>query len=449
MKPFYPVFLAAIGLIQMQGRAEELPASAAPTNGVVITSDFISRLMNEAQTNNPGQLAAAARVKAAAANVGSIRVWDDPMFMIGGTTFSPDGMNPAMMGDLSYGIQQKLPLWGMPKLNRQVASAEMSMRGAQADYHLERLRRDLTQALFSAALAEQVVDIDEQDLLWLQTTAQAVEAKYRAGQADAGDTLQIQNEVALRKDQLQTDRLELSHDQFVLNRLLNRKTDLPWPPLQLPSIAPPVPYSAELLVQALTNEPELKIADQEIQRAAAAAKLARRTRLPDVSVGIEGRQYSGDGGFRSGMFTLSFSLPWGNAGKYRKDYERAKENETAAEQDREDQMLTVREELDRLTVDLDSERRQALLYQNEISIRAAQALADKLAGWQAGHVALQDVLDARRDALDAQLMASRATTTQYQTLAELLLWTGQENFKSLTSLADEPAMPAANENAEK
>lgn len=440
-------FLALAVMSAVMG-AMETDARAA-TNAVVITSDFISRLMSEAQTNNPGQLAANSRVKAAAANVGSIRVWEDPMFSVGGSVFGSRGMSPAMWGDLSYGLQEKLPLWGMPKLNREVASTELSVRDADANYHLQQLRRDLTKALFSAALAEQVVDIDEQDLIWLQTTAQAVEAKYRAGQTDAGDALEIQNEVSLRTNQLQTDRLELSHDQFVLNRLLNRKTDSPWPSLQLPSVAPPVPYSEELLALAMNSEPELKIEDQEIQQAAAAAKLVRRKRLPDVSAGVEGWQYSGDGQFRMGTFSLSFSLPWGNAGKYRKDYERAKDAEEAAVQDRQDQTLTIHEEVHHLTIDLDAERREALLYQNEISVRAEQALADKLAGWQSGKVTLRDVLDAHRDALDAQLMAARATAAQYQTLAELLLWTGQDSFKSVTSLANEPAMPVSNENPEK
>ncbi|MGH7976117.1 MAG: TolC family protein [Limisphaerales bacterium] len=439
-------FAALLVLFAADARAAETDSHML-TNAVVITSDFISHLMSEARTNNPGQLAADSRAKAAAANAGSIRVWDDPMFLFGGSIFSPRGMDPAMMGDLTYGVSEKLPLWGMPKLNRQVASAEMSARGAEADYNFQQLRRDIIQAAMSLALAEQVVSIGEQDLAWLQTTAQAVDAKYRTGQTDAGDALEIQNEVALRADQLQTDRLELSHDQFVLNRLVNRKGDSPWPPLQLPPVAAPVPFSEKLLAMALANEPQLKIMQHEIEQAKAAAELARRSRLPDISVGVQGNQYSGDGGFRSGMFTLSFSLPWGNTDRYRKDYERAQENEKAAELDREDQTLTVREELDRLTVDLDAARRRALLYQNEISARAAQVLADKLAGWESSHVTLQDVLAAHRDALNAQLMAARATAGQYQTLAELLLWTGQENFKSLTSLADEST--TQNETTEK
>lgn len=439
MKPFYAALLViGSAIVQMPSRAHAEPATAAPTSAVVITSDFIANLMAEAQTNNPGFLAAGSRAQAAAANVASVRVWDDPMFLVGGSTFSSRGMDPAMMGDLTYGLSEKLPLWGMPGLHRQVAVAEMSAREAETDYQFQQLRRDIIQAAISLALAEQVVNIGEQDLAWLHTTAQAVDAKYRAGQTDAGDSLEIQNEAAVRADQLQTDRLERSHEQFVLNRLLNRPGDSPWPPLRLPPVAPPVPFSEDLWSLAMANEPQLKVRQHGIEQAKAAEELARRRRLPDISVGVQGNEYHGDGGFRSGMFTLSFPLPWGNAGKYRKDYEREKENEKAAEEDRADQMLSTHEMLHHLTIQLDAARRQALLYQNEISVRAEEALADKLAGWEAGRVTLREVLDMQRDVLDAQLATAQSTAGQYQTLAELLLWTGQANFESLESLATGP-----------
>jgi outer membrane protein TolC len=162
--------------------------------------------------------------------------------------------------------------------------------------------------------------------------------------------------------------------------------------------------------------------------------------LPDVGLGVEGWQYSGDGGFRQGMFTLSFSLPWFNGDKYGKDYARDRETIKSAQQEREDQILMVREEVHHLTVDLDAKRRQALLYADEISVRAEQALTDKLNLWGTGKVTLRDVLDARRDALEAQLTAARATADQYQTVADLMLWSGLESFESLVPLANEPAI---------
>ena len=82
-----------------------------------------------------------------------------------------------------------------------------------------------------------------------------------------------------------------------------------------------------------------------------------------MSLGVEGRQYSGDGEFRSGMFTLRFSLPWANRDKYRKDYERDKERQKSAEQEREDQVLMVREELHHLAVGIEAMRRESLVAQ--------------------------------------------------------------------------------------
>ncbi|HZF01813.1 MAG TPA: TolC family protein [Methylomirabilota bacterium] len=435
MKPIlHPVFLIAIGLVQLQSHAENF----APTNSIVITSDFIAQLMDEAATNNPALLAAKFRTKSSEANIASVRVWDDPMFTVGGSVFSPKGFDAAEQGDLIYGISEKLPLWGKPALNRKAATAEATMRHAELDFREQQLRRDIAKQLFETALAQRVVEIGEQDLAWLQTTANAVESKYRAGQMDAADTLEIQNEVAKRADQLRTDKLEIAHDWFALNRLLNRGVSSTWPSLQLPPVASSVPFSAKLLALALTNEPQLKVMQREIEQAKAAADVARRSRLPDISVGVQGNQYSGDGGFRSGAFTLSFPLPWGNSAKYRHDYEREKENQKAAEQERNDQVLMTQEEVHHLTVDLDAARRQALLYNDEIVVRATQALTDKLAGWESGRVTLREVLDVRRDALDAQLMAVRATAEQYEMLADLLLWTGLDNFESLEPLSNEP-----------
>ena len=448
MKRFYSILMMmVVSAVQLQSNAAN--DSDAPTNGIVITSGFIDRLMEEAQTNNPAFLAAGSRAKSAVANVASVRVWEDPMFTVGESVFSSKGFAPAEQGDVIYGISEKLPLWGKPKLNRRAASAEASMRYAQQDFQFKQLRRDMTKQLVETALAQRVVEIGEQDLAWLKTTAEAVDAKYRAGQTDAADTLQIQNQVAARADQLLTDRLEVSHDWLALNHLLNRSISSSWPSFQLPPVAAPVPFSEKLLALALTNEPQLKVMEKEIAQAKTAADLAHRSRLPDISVGIQGSQYSKDGGFRSGVFTLSFPLTWGNGAKYRHDYEREKENQKAAEQEREEQVLMTRDQVHHLTVDLDAARRQALLYHDEISVRAMQALNDKLAGWESGRVTLREVLDARRDALDAQLMAARATAEQYQTLADLLLWTGLDNFESVAPLENEPPIVHHQEITEK
>src|SRR6266508_4168120 len=323
------------------------------------------------------------------------------------------------------------------------------MREAQAHYRARQLRSEITKALVVTSLAERVVEIGEQDVAWLQATEKATDNKYRAGQAVVADTLQIQNEVAKRNDALRTDRRRLAHERFTLSRLLNREASSAWPELRLPSVAPAIPLSSNLLALALRDEPKLKVLEQEIKQAAASAELTRKTRLPDVSLGVEGRQYSGDGEFRSGMFTIRFSLPFANRDKYRKDYERDKEWQKSAEQEREDQVLMVREELHHLAVGIEAMRREALLHTDEITTRAMQALTSRLSEWEAGRGAFRDVLDARRMLLDSELMFAGAAAVDHQMLADMLLWTGLENLEALTALANEPALLPDHEDHDK
>jgi outer membrane protein TolC len=101
-------------------------------------------------------------------------------------------------------------------------------------------------------------------------------------------------------------------------------------------------------------------------------------------------------------------------------------------------VLMVREELHHLTLDIENQRREALLYRDEITTRAEQMLASRLADWEAGRGTLRDILDARRMWLDSQLTAAQAIAGEQQDVAELLLWTGLENTESLTPLINEP-----------
>ena len=438
MKIFGTILVAS--LVVWNARAAENEKSVEATNAVVITTDLINRLVTEARTNNPALKAADSRVRSATLNAEGVRTWDDPSALFGGSVYSSQGFKPSEDGNLAYGVEQKLPLWGKPKLTRHVAEAETSTRQAEAELRVQELRRDIAKGLLATALAERVVEIGEQDLTWLDATAKATENRYRAGAAVLADTLQIQNEAAKRTDTLRTDRNRLAHERFTLNRLLNRPADSTWPSLRLPPVGPAIPLSQKLLTLALQSEPKLKVMAQEIKQAEAAAALTRKSRLPDVSLGVEGRQYSGDGEFRSGMFTLRFSLPWFNSDKYRKDYARDKERQKTVEEERQDQVLMVREELHHLSVEIEAMRREALLYSDEITVRSTQALTSRLSDWEAGRGMFRDVLDARRMLLDSELMSARATTEENQMLAELLLWTGLESVESLAPLANEPSL---------
>src|SRR6266704_6077736 len=251
MKLFGTILIVSAALRTAQADEEEKAAGA--THIVVISTDYINRLVAEARTNNPSLKAADSRVRSATLNAEAVRTWEDPMAMFGGSVYSSRGFDPSEDGNLAYGVEQKLPLWGRPKLTRRVAQAETSMREAEVNFRLQQLRGEITKALVVTALAERVVEIGEQDFAWLEATAKATDNKYRAGQAVVADSLQIQNEVAKRNDILRTDHRRLAHERFTLNRLLNRDAGSAWPALKLPPVAPAIPLSSNLLALALRN----------------------------------------------------------------------------------------------------------------------------------------------------------------------------------------------------
>jgi outer membrane protein TolC len=415
-------------LLDFVSRSSGETASRA-TNGVEVTPAFLRDLSEEMRIKSPALLAGNARSNAAVQSLNAIRTWDDPVARLGGVA-AREGFR-ASDGDVVYGVDQKLPLFGKPKLARRLAAADVEAENAQTIYQFQTLKKELAKAAFRTALADEIIVVGEQDLAWLETLAQTTQAKYGNAQATMVELSLAENERAKRAAQLQTDRNRLEHERVSLNRLLNRRHESGWPVLKLPPLAGPVIYNERLLRFALKNEPKVKLFRQQAIRAETAVELARRQRLPEVAVGLEGRNYTGDGSFRQGALMLSMSLPWANAGKYRSEVLRDEARLEAIRQDSADYELSVREEVHHLTVNIDAARRDALLYRDEIIPRSQTALDSARIAWESNRGSFRDLIEARRMLLDGQLSYIRAVAEQYQNLSELVLCCGLGDIGSL------------------
>ena len=423
----------------LAGAAAMAQTPPAATNVIRLAPAYINELAEEMRGKSPALQAAWARTNAAAANVGTVRTWDDPKASLGGMAAREDLR--ASDGDLMYGVEQKLPLFGKPNLARRVARAELSTETANAEYQFQILRRELAKAVFRTALVDEVVVVGQQDLAWLETITRTMEGKYRASEATLVEVLQLQNERAKQVAQLETERDRLTHERVSLNRMLNRSLLSPWPTLELPALAGPVLYSQKLVDLAVKYEPRIEVLRRQIKQAEAAVASTRRQRLPDISAGLEARNYTGDGSFRQGVLLFSMNVPWVNAGKYRSEIQRDEAKLKAAEYDLVDYELSVREDVHQMTVKIDAARREALLYRDQIIPRSESALASARSGWEANRNTFRDVLDARRMVLDGRLMQARAVAEQYQMLSELVLCCGLGDMEALQMIGAQPEVP--------
>ena len=397
---------------------------------VTLNAAVISHYAEFARTNHPRSKAAVARIAATQADAGSIRTWEDPTFKLGGTISSGRGPGLREDGDLIYGAEQKLPLFGKAQLQRTVVGEETRAAVAAADYQVQILRRDLALALFRAALAHRTVEIGSEDRDQLQVWIQNAEQRYAAGGGSQLEVLRLQNELTRRSQELITKTNEWGHLHVTVNRLLNRPGFASLPTFSLPEPAADLPYSEPVVTLAILNEPRLRA---EINVAQAKETLARRQRLPEVSFGIEGRQFSGDGGFREGTFFVGMSLPWFNRRHYRQDVQREQHRAEAASWDAQDYELGVREEVHLLLVRADAARREALSYTAEILPRSELALSTAASSWTSNRGPFSDLMEGRRMRLEAQLGYARAVTEHYQALTELLLFCGLTDIEDFES----------------
>jgi cobalt-zinc-cadmium efflux system outer membrane protein len=241
----------------------------------------------------------------------------------------------------------------------------------------------------------------------------------------------METEHATRSEGVRRILRERDSEVLMLNRLLGRPLDTKWQELDLPELWPQFQVDDRVLQLAARGEPKIKMLHREVARAEAAAEVARRAKRPDVSIGVEGRQFAGDGQFKEGSIVAKMTIPFVNRSKYAAAYAREKDRAEAAELDAREYEAQNRDEISRLGIRIENARRQAVLYRAQIIPLGEQTLVSAESSWQGGRSLFHDVLDVRRMLLDARNEYAKAVTEQYIALSELVLCCGLTDFDAL------------------
>lgn len=408
-----------------------------------VTAEVVNRLATEMRTNHPSLRARAAGVQASEANAAGVRIWRDPELEFGGGVYAVPEMTREQ-GDLIYGLRQPLPLLGKEKAVRRVATAESEAARTRFETRFVELRRDLARSLFEVALARRLVELDQTDLAWLESQRANTQARMAAAGESAGQWLRLENELSRRQNELTNHRALLRNAEVALARAAGRPTGSTWPEYTLPPAGGPVPFSEAVVRIAEGAEPAVQMARQEARVATVLAEATRKSTRPDLALGAQGYQYTGDGSFPQGMFSLSVSLPWFNRKAYRRDIERDEARRRAAEEEHLDARAAVRPEVHRLTTRIAASSREARLLADQILPRTRTVLATLEALWTSGRGELREILETRRQLVEAERELARATALYWDSVSELLLCCGLDDLETLQSLAEAaPSKPSA------
>lgn len=406
----------------------------------VVTPAAVDRLAGFIREQHPGLQALHLRAGAAQAQAEATRRWADPTLRAGGIGFADRGPLASEEGDVALGITQPLPVFGKESAARAVADAEAKTASETADTRFRVLKRDLMERLIQAALLNRTRALTEADLSWLRQALLHVQARQASGSVSAVQVLQLRNEVSETETRLRLQQIESQDAAARIHRLLGRPLDSTHGAWELPPKARPLTYRPEWSRQALAEEPRLRVARKLSEEAEARVEATRKSRRPNLALGLDSRQYSGDGGLRNGSATLSLTLPWLNRNQYRKDLSRDRLRFDAAQREVADLEAEVTLEIHHWLTRIEGARIRAELAGDTLIPRIRAALDTATAGLSAGSGDLRDILELRRTWLEAESKQAAAIADQWTAIADLLLTCGWSDLPQ-DSIPTTPASP--------
>jgi len=383
----------------------------------ILTDDYLSRLRTEGAHAHPAAAAGKARAAAAAQDVRSVRLWNDPMVGVG--FMAADRAMRKDLGDVVLSVEQALPKRGM--FEAQQCRAEAVHRAELENFRSAALAAgaEAARSAIELALADESISLQQTQITWLAEMIENAKQKAADPMGSSMDALRLETELAKDQQMLDATRRDREGYARMLNLLLGHSLDSPWPEMKLPATPPPVPIAITEIVRIPHVNPKVRAMNEMASAAKAEVTMADRERQPEFSVGIGTNLYSGSGDFRNATVGLKMSLPWFNDTSYQAKIAAAKNREIAAKSDVESMHHEIASLVLSSATEAANAAAQARAYSGEVRDKAEQTSRSIEAAWISSKAPLTDMLDSRRMLFSIRLEQRRFIAMQLAALEEL------------------------------
>ena len=265
-----------------------LAALASAALGQAAEPVRLNDLIREALARNPEVLAAQKRYEAARQRPSQENSLPDPTLSLGyssnGGPLPGQGLGIEPTSNVGFMVSQEIPYPGKRKLRGNIAAKEADVEFQQYLAIQLNVRSRVIQAFHRLHHAYEVLDILSEGKGLLVQVIRVSEARYAAGKAAQQDILKAQTQLSILEARIAEKQQDQDTNRAAINSLLNRK---PGAPLGVPvdTEAEPLHLTVEqLLAKAAMMSPELRRAQEMIQRNELAVNLARKDFHSDSTV---------------------------------------------------------------------------------------------------------------------------------------------------------------------
>jgi cobalt-zinc-cadmium efflux system outer membrane protein len=319
---------------------------------------------------------------------------------------------------LNLTVTQPIEIGGQRARRIEVARNELRLTDLDVDAALRDLRHDLRVAYFNLALSRNTRDLARQVVAQANRLVEIAEARFEAGDIAQFEVLQAR--LAAARASVDLSRTE-NNERVALaaiNQLLNRA---PQSPLDL-SVSLFVPRqnvnAAQLISQSLSQNVELRAAEQQIVAEQSRLRLARAERIPTPSIGPGIEAFDESLPHRYGLtMQVTVPLPVFNRGNAEVARSSALVEQLTLERDDARQRISAG--IGQAALRLDAARQQVDFYETRLLPDAERVRAMAEEAYRAGQTGLLPVIDAQRNALEVRQGYLQALFDYQSALADL------------------------------
>jgi outer membrane protein TolC len=378
----------------------------------------LPELIQEVLARNPELLAARKQWEVATNRIAQARSLDDPILSVQLWNI-PQPFKATQADNTIFGLSQNLPFPGKLALKSDVASrsaeiTEQSVRAKERDLVVR-----LKQAFYDLFLAQKAVQIHHEQVELLRQFVAIANAKFRGGMGSQADVLKAQVELSLLLQHLPVLEQRRKTVEAMLNTLLDRDPASPLGMAQEPSQLPIEKSVDDLHLLALSDRPELKAAELDVQRNEQSHTLAQRQYYPDFNVAFQRFQnFQANDGFGA-YVAMSIPFSFWTKPKYDAGVQEAEAAVAVARAQQHTLENMTRFQINDLLAKLRATDQVATLYRTTILPQAEQSLESARFGYRAGKAGFLDLIDTQRALRRFQIEYFQALVDRQHRLAEL------------------------------
>ena len=392
-------------------RSKYRPGDAKPTLPNLSKDSPLADYLRFAMLNNPRIEAEYYAWAASVERITGARSLPDPRI-----TFEAD--ITSVVETVMPGLMIDLPGPGKLRAAGDVAAGESRASYFKFEIEVLRTAMALKSAYFRLHFLEDTLRVQRETLTLLGDLETQAQQQVAAGRSGIQDVLRAQ----IDREQLTTQIANLEDSRGVLlaefRSALGLRPDDPTVPL--PSTfeaSPPPPPADQILALAAAHNPQLRQMEAEVRRGEAMIDLARTSRVPDFSIGIEADVKASPVMWRP---TGSITLPiWRD--KIAAEIAAAQLEKRSSEARLSAEQIGVAADLASMLYMYRESTRNIDLYATTLLPKAHQSLDAARSGYAAGRSSFLDVIDAERQLLVFDLSLVEARTQRELSLASLSL----------------------------